>query len=70
MQSWIPLFHQQLDTSIVNAYILLKYWRKTKLEHKKRFSGTLLAFQRMLVNNLLQQLKNGDILARIVGFHP
>ena len=35
-RTWMPLFYQLLDTTIVNAYILFEYWKKAKPGLKKR----------------------------------
>ena len=60
-RSWFPLFFWMLDTSIVNAYILSEYYRKSQASYdpKKRVRGTHRAFQDALVDGLLLPYKAG-----------
>jgi hypothetical protein len=55
----MPLFYYLLDTAICNAYILSKYYRKSRPSYdpQKRIRGTHRAFREALIDALLIQYK-------------
>jgi hypothetical protein len=61
MRTWMSLFTQLLDMTLVNAYILSEYWRKSKPKPYKQVRGTHRAFRENLVDGLLHQYKTQPV---------